>query len=159
MSIFTDVKDLAGGIKQSKQWYREQLQYGLEAYEGAFIVGDIVFFNYSAQTPDLKFWDTFPMVLITDVDYQKKQFSGGNMHYLRPNSRQSMANTWAAGSISYPMRCHHKYFMNSVTSAYNVPSEELKDMTPLPVEHFVIRPKGLGRTMEVPSSIIWSRLK
>ena len=96
---------------------------------------------------------------ITDVDYQKMQFSGGNMHYLRPNSRKSMANTWASGSISYPMRCHHKYFMSSVTSAYNVPQEELREMTPLPVEQFVIRPKGLGRVMEVPSSIIWSRLK
>jgi len=159
MSIFTDIKDLGGDKHQSKQWYREQLQYGLEPYQRGFVVGDIIFFNYSAQTPDLKFWDTYPMVLITDVDYQKKQFSGGNMHYLRPNSRKSMANTWAAGSISYPMRCHHKYFMSSVTRAYFVPPDELKDMTPLPVEQFVIRPKGLGRTMEVPSSIIWSRLK
>ena len=159
MSIFTDVKDLAGGKSQSKQWYREQLQYGLEDYTGGFIVGDIIFFNYSAQTPNLKFWDTFPMVLITDVDYQNMRFSGGNMHYLRPNSRKSMATTWAAGSISYPMRCHHKYLMSSVTRAYNVPQDELNDMTPLPVEQFVIRPAGLGRTMEVPSSIIWSRLK
>ena len=39
MSIFTDVKDLAGGVKQSKQWYREQLQYGLEDYVGGFTVG------------------------------------------------------------------------------------------------------------------------
>ena len=50
MSIFTDVKDLAGGVKQSKQWYREQLQYGLEAYEGAFIVGDIVSVSYTHLT-------------------------------------------------------------------------------------------------------------
>ena len=64
MSIFTDVKDLAGGIKQSKQWYREQLQYGLESYEGGFTVGDIVFFNYSAQTPDLAFWDTLSLIHI-----------------------------------------------------------------------------------------------
>ena len=159
MSIFTDVKDLAGGVTQSKQWYREQLQYGLESYEGGFTVGDIIFFNYSAQTPDLPFWDTFPMVLITDVDYQKMQFSGGNMHYLRPNVRKSVASAWASGSISYPMRCYHKYFMSSVTRAYNVPQDEMRDMTPLPVEQFVIRPSGLGRTMEVPSSIIWSRLK
>ena len=159
MSIFTDVKDLAGGIKQSKQWYREQLQYGLESYEGGFTVGDIIFFNYSAQTPDLPFWDTFPMVLITDVDYQKMQFSGGNMHYLRPSSRRSMANSWASGGISYPMRCHHKYFMSSCTSVYIVPQDELSEMTPLPVEQFVMRPPGLGKTMEVPSRIIWSRLK
>lgn len=159
MSIFTDVKDLAGGIKQSKQWYREQLQYGLESYEGGFTVGDIVFFNYSAQTPDLAFWDTFPMVLITDVDYQKKQFSGGNMHYLRPNSRRSMANSWASGGISYPMRCHHKYFMNSCTSVYEVPRDNFEDMTPIPVEQFVMRPKGLKKILEVPSRVIWSRLK
>ena len=46
MSIFTDVKDLAGGATQSKQWYREQLTYGLEDYTGGFTVGDIIFFNY-----------------------------------------------------------------------------------------------------------------
>ena len=159
MSIFTDVKDLAGGSLQSKSWYREHQRFGLFEYTGAFTVGDFIFFNYSAQTPNLPFWDTFPMVLITDVDYQKLQFSGGNIHYLRPTSRKSMANTWAAGSISYPRRCHHKYFMNSVTRAYNVPQEELADMTPLPIEQFVINPPGLGKTMEVPSRIIWSRLK
>ena len=156
MSIFTDVKDLAGGKSQSKQWYREQLQYGLESYQGGFIVGDIIFFNYSAQTPDLKFWDTFPMVLITDVDYGKKQFSGGNMHYLRPNSRKSMANTWAAGSISYPMRCHHKYFIGRASNIRLVPAVDLRDFVPLPSEQFV-RERG-GVRVEIPSSFIWSRL-
>ena len=156
MSIFTDVKDLAGGKSQSKQWYREQLQYGLEDYTGGFIVGDIIFFNYSAQTPDLKFWDTFPMVLITDVDYGKKQFSGGNMHYLRPNSRKSMANTWAAGSISYPMRCHHKYFIGRASNIRLVPAVDLRDFVPLPSEQFV-RELG-GVRVEIPSSFIWSRL-
>lgn len=156
MSIFTDVKDLAGGKSQSKQWYREQLQYGLESYQGGFIVGDIIFFNYSAQTPDLKFWDTFPMVLITDVDYGNRQFSGGNMHYLRPNSRKSMANTWAAGSISYPMRCHHKYFIGRASNIRLVPPVDLRDFVPLPSEQFV-RELG-GVRIEIPSSFIWSRL-
>ena len=66
----------------------KQLQFGLQSYTGAFTVGDIIFFNYSAQTPDLLFWDTFPMVQITDVDYDNKQFSGGNIHYLRPSTRK-----------------------------------------------------------------------
>ena len=159
MSIFQDVKDLANGYPKSKSWYREQLQFGLQDYTGAFNVGDIIFFNYSAQTPDLPFWDTFPMVRIRRVDYQKKQFEGGNIHYLRPHNRQSMAKAWGAGSISYPRRCHHKYFMSSCTRVYDVPQEEMDDMVPIPVEQFVIRPPGLGRVMEVPSSIIWSRLK
>tara|TARA_B100000287_G_scaffold17507_1_gene17589 strand:+ start:15910 stop:16389 length:480 start_codon:yes stop_codon:yes gene_type:complete len=159
MSIFTDVKELAGGANQSKSWYRSQLQYGLESYTGAFTVGDIIFFNYSAQTPDLLFWDTFPMVQIVDVDYDLMQFQGGNIHYLRPSTRKSVGASWAAGSISYPKRCHHKYFMSSCTSVYEVPRDSFEDMTPLPVEQFVMRPKGLGKTLEVPSSIIWSRLK
>tara|TARA_B100000131_G_C18076621_1_gene596626 strand:- start:778 stop:1257 length:480 start_codon:yes stop_codon:yes gene_type:complete len=159
MSIFTDVKELASGIPQSKSWYREQLTFGLQEYEGAFQVGDIIFFNYSAQTPDLPWWDTFPMVLITDVDYDKMQFSGGNLHYLRPGTRKMVAGNWADGALSYPMRCHHKYFMSSATRVYNVPNEELNDMTPLPVEQFVIQPKGIGKILEVPSAIIWGRLK
>ena len=60
MSIFTDIKDLAGGAVQSKSWYREQLQYGLESYTGFFTVGDIIFFNYSAQTPNLPFLGYIP---------------------------------------------------------------------------------------------------
>ena len=40
MSIFTDVKDLAEGKSQSKEWYRSQLQYG--PYEGTFEVGDVI---------------------------------------------------------------------------------------------------------------------
>ena len=53
MSIFTDVKDLAEGKSQSKEWYRSQLQYGMEPYEGTFAVGDIIFFAYSASTEKL----------------------------------------------------------------------------------------------------------
>jgi len=99
------------------------------------------------------------MVLITDVDYDKMQFSGGNLHYLRPGTRKMVAGNWADGALSYPMRCHHKYFMSSATRVYNVPNEELNDMTPLPVEQFVIQPKGIGKILEVPSAIIWGRLK
>ena len=49
--------------------------------------------------------------------------------------------------------------MNSATRVYNVPNEEFNDMTPLPVEQFVIQPKGIGKILEVPSAIIWGRLK
>ena len=159
MSVFPDIKELAGGMPMNKTWYREQLQYGLEEYTGAFEVGDIIFFNYSAATPDLPFWDTFPMVLIVDVDYDKMQFSGGNLHYLRPTTRVTIAGNWADGGISFPMRCYHKYFISNATRVYSVPQEDLHEMVPLPVEQFVIRPKGLGKVMEVPSSVIWSRLK
>ena len=157
MSVFEDIKKKTGGRAKSKDWYRGELFGALDP--GEVKVGDCIYYSYSAKTEELPFFDTFPMTLVIDIDPIKGHFSGGNLHYLRPTARRSIAKQWGSGSIAYPMRCHHKYFMNSVTSAYNVPSEELKDMTPLPVEQFVIRPKGLGRTMEVPSSIIWSRLK
>ena len=102
MSIFTDVKDLAEGKKQSKEWYRSQLQYGLEPYEGTFEVGDIIFFAYSAATEKLQFYDRFPMVKISDKDDPNMQFSGGNLHYLRPTARQTIAKQWSVGSPAYP---------------------------------------------------------
>ena len=106
MSIFTDVKDLAEGKKQSKEWYRSQLQYGLEPYEGTFEVGDIIFFAYSAATEKLQFYDRFPMVKISDKDDPNMQFSGGNLHYLQPSARKTIAAQWSMGSPAYPARCH-----------------------------------------------------
>lgn len=156
MSVFTDVKDLAEGQKKSKDWYREQLFYGLEQYTGAFKPGDIIIFRYSAATEKLQYWDTCPMVLITDLDMRQQQFSGHNAHYLRPDARKSICNQWAAGSRGAPRRCYHKYFMSNASSIYRVPKESLLNMTPLPVEQFVLR--TIGRTIEVPSSFIWGRL-
>ena len=66
MSIFTDIKELAEGRSQSKEWYRSQLTYGLESYSGGFEPGDIIFFSYAAATEKLPFYDRFPMVRITD---------------------------------------------------------------------------------------------
>lgn len=152
MSIFTDIKDLAGGKKQSKDWYRSQTFYGLQDYTGGFKPGDVIFFSYSAATPNLPFYDKFPMVQITDVDMQNLQFSGGNLHYLRPSARKSVARSWGGGSISYPRRCHHKYFMSNASNIKSVPASELVDMTPLPLEQFT------SRGIEVPSSFIWSRV-
>lgn len=156
MSIFSDVKDLAGGKKQSKEWYRSQLMWGLDSYDGAFAPGDIIFYGYGAATPKLPFYDKYPMTLITDVDYQNLQFSGGNIHYLRPSTQVSIASTWSSGSISYPARCHHKYFMSNASNIMKVPKEYLNNYTPLPVEQFLLN--AAGRYIEVPSSFIWGKL-
>ena len=156
MSIFTDVKDLAEGKKQSKEWYRSQLQYGLEPYEGTFEVGDIIFFAYSAATEKLQFYDRFPMVKISDKDDPNMQFSGGNLHYLRPTARQTIAKQWSVGSPAYPARCHHKYFMSSVSNPKVVPREEFINWNPLPLEKFWIKRGGMW--MDIPSSHIWSRV-
>ena len=156
MSVFTDMKDLAEGKSQSKEWYRAQLMYALEPYDGAFAPGDIIFYRYAAATEKLPFYDTYPMTIISDVDYNNMQFSGGNCHYLRPSTRKSVCQSWASGSIAYPNRCYHKYFMSNATNIYTVKPIDLQDMTPLPVEQFVLR--AAGRLVEVPSSFIWGKL-
>lgn len=155
MSIFNDVKDLAAGSKKSKDWYRSQFMYGLEDSKG-FNVGDVIFFSYTAQTEGLQYYDRYPMVLITDIDLSMKQFSGGNLHYLRPSTRSSIGRSWGGGSLSYPMRCHHKYFMSNAGNIKSVPSVDLREMkVPLPLEQFTMN--VVGRWIDVPSSIIWSR--
>jgi len=157
MSIFQDVKDLAGGSSQSKDWYRSQMFYGLQDYTGGFLSGDIIFFNYGAATsPDkLPWYDQYPMVQIYDRDMQNLQFQGGNLHYLRPEMRRAVGKSWALGGRQYPLQCHHKYFMSNATNIKVVPREEFTDIIPLPLEQFVM--SVVGRWMEVPSSHIWSR--
>lgn len=156
MSIFTDIKELAEGRSQSKEWYRSQLTYGLESYSGGFEPGDIIFFSYAAATEKLPFYDRFPMVRITDRSMNTGHFEGGNLHYLRPSARRAVANAWAVGGAGYPRRCHHKYFMSNVNNAYKVNPIDLQNMTPLPVEQFVFN--AMGRRIDVPSSFIWSRV-
>ncbi len=77
MSIFSDIKESTGGASKSKDWYRAQLLDKLEPFSGILRVGDIIFYQYAAQTELLPFFDTFPMTLVSDVDFSKRQFSGG----------------------------------------------------------------------------------
>jgi len=156
MSIFTDIKELTGGKRKSKDWYRNQLMWGLEDYTGGFRPGDIIFFNYSAATEKLLFWDTHPMVFISSTNMKTGHFEGGNLHYLRPSARKTVANMWSAGGMAYPTRCHHKYFISNATNVKVVKPIDLQNMTPLPVEQFVLR--SVGRVIQVPSSFIWSRV-
>ena len=96
------------------------------------------------------------MVQIMQNDAGLLQFEGGNLHYLRPEMRQSVAKTWGNGGLQYPMQCHHKYFMSNATNIKVVPREEFVDMVPLPVEKFYT---SVGsRWIDIPSSFIWSKL-
>jgi hypothetical protein len=155
MSVFEDIKDSTGGSAKSKEWYRSNLISKLSPPLD-FKVGDVIYYAYNAATDNLPFYDQFPMTLVIDIDPINKQFSGGNLHYLRPTARLSIAKTWGSGSISYPMRCHHKYFMGRATNMMLVPPSDLVDFVPLPTEQFVRRIGGVY--VEIPSSYIWSRL-
>ena len=72
MTIFSDIKESTQGKTKSKDWYRSELLSKLEPVSGILAVGDIVFYQYAAQTELLPFFDTYPMTLISDVDFNKR---------------------------------------------------------------------------------------
>ena len=76
MSIFSDIKDATKGSYKTKEWYRAQMVSKLQPFSGILKVGDIIFYQYAAQTELLPFFDTYPMTLVSDVDFNKRQFSG-----------------------------------------------------------------------------------
>jgi len=157
MSIYTDVLDFQGGKRRGKAWYRDQVRALLTPLDRLPAVGDVVFYTYSAATAEkLKFWDRFPMTLITDVNLSEDKFEGGNLHYLRPTVRVSVGAMIKAGGMSYPRRCHHKYFLSAAGSMYLVPKEELDSIGKLPLEQFTT--SVMGRNIDMPSSHVWSRL-
>jgi len=157
MSIYSDVMDGAGFRRKSRPWYRDQVRSLLTPLDRLPAIGDVVFYNYSAQTAEkLKFWDKFPMTLITDVNLAENMFEGGNLHYLRPTVQISVGASIKAGGMSYPRRCHHKYFLSAAGSMYLVPKEELDSIGKLPLEQFTTT--VMGRQIDIPSSHVWSRL-
>jgi|TARA_B100001996_G_C18387610_1_gene487869 hypothetical protein len=156
MSIFKDIKELAGGKPQSKDWYRSQLFYGLPDLQTDIKAGLVLFYNYNATTEGLPFFDRYPMTLISGINPATGHFYGGNLHYLRPEVRQGVAKTWGNGGTTYPLRCHHKYLMSNATTIKVVEPIELRDMIPLPLEKFVVN--VAGQRLDIPSSFIWSRV-
>jgi len=159
MTLFKDVKDLAGGKRKSKDWYRNQVRFGATPFDGQFTPGKILMFNYGAATPDLPFYDTNPLMIIVKASESNGTFEGGNIHYLRPSRRKDVGDLWyQTATRYYPKRCHHKYFMSNASGIYEFKTSDFEDYVPLPLEQFVLRKPTIGLTMPVPSSVIWSRL-
>ena len=158
MTLFKDVKDLAGGKKKSKDWYRNQVRYGAQPFDGRFAPGKIIMFSYSAATPNLPFYDSNPLILVTSSNMNEGQFEGGNIHYLRPSARKEVGSLWANGTRYYPKVCHHKYFMSNASGIVQFSTSDFDNYVPLPLEQFILRKQSIGLNLPVPSTVIWSRL-
>jgi len=159
MTLFKDVKDLAGGKKKSKDWYRNQVRYGADPFDGRFTPGKIIMFNYSAATPNLPFYDSNPLIIITKSNMNDGQFEGGNIHYLRPTRRKDVGDLWyQTGTRYYPKVCHHKYFMSNASGIVQFSTKDFENYVPLPLEQFILRKPTIGLNLPVPSNVIWSRL-
>ena len=153
---FKDIRDLASGASKSKDWYRSQVRYELEPIGRPLQAGDIIFYDYVAQSPNLDWYDMHPLTYVREIDSFLQQFNGGNIHYLRPSIRQAVGKSFASGGTTYPAKCHHKYFMSAASNIYLVPPEYFTDYVPLPLEQFLFTRAGVK--VEVPSSFIWSKV-
>jgi len=151
MSLFEDIKSLAGTRSQKKSWWRSQLTYALEA--GVPQIGTMVFFRYKASFGEkMQYWDKYPLVYILGED--GTHFWGSNLHYLEPGSRAALGEQLFGGNINVPPQTLHKYLRSNILSpTFVVPNSEWNDVGLIPCEQFVTTVNG--RHIEVPSRIVY----
>lgn len=103
--------------------------------------GDLVFFLYSAKYPQrYEYWDQHPLSYIIEVNFNEGWFLGSNLHYLNPQYRGGVAESYLnkLGVINAPKKTLHKYLFSGVmTELFKVPENEWKEVSLLPTEKFV----------------------
>lgn len=146
MSLFEDIRDLAGGKAQASSWWRNQLFFGLQGVDGP-LTGSAATFNYRAEFGEqMEKWDKYPMVYIWGED--STHFWGSNVHYLPPGARR------AGFSIEAPPQTIHKYLRRNVLSPLlSVPESEWDDIGLIPSEQFVVTING--RDIPIPTRVIF----
>jgi hypothetical protein len=140
----------AGKKFRSTSWYTNALMNELSKYKDDdvseidtyFIIpGDLVFFMYSAKYPQkYQFWDRQPLAYIIDVNPREGKFLGSNLHYLNPQYRGGIANSYInkAGNVNAPRKTLHNYLFSGVSSDFfKVPKNEWREVSLLPTERFV----------------------
>jgi hypothetical protein len=98
--IGDDIIKEAGKSNRSGDWYTGKLQQALSQVQkndinlqdtGGIEVGRMYFFNYSANSKGLMFYDRQPLVYIGEVNYTKGYFIGINLHYVNKQTREGLA--------------------------------------------------------------------
>lgn len=148
MSVFTDIKDLAGDKYQSSSWWRSQLFFYLNGRGvDGIIPGTAVTFKYKATYGEkMRYWDKYPMVYLLGED--SAHFWGANVHYLPPEQRV------AGFSPTPPAVTLHKYLRSNVLSPlYGIQNSEWNDIGLIPSEQFVTTING--RNIEIPRSAVF----
>jgi len=148
--IAESIIEKAGKKYKSTDWWTNMLMNELLTYQNKnyneidtnFIVpGDLVFFMYSAKYPqNYPYWDRQPLTYIIDVEPRKGTFFGSNLHYLNPQYRGGVAQSYLnkEGIVNAPKKTLHKYLFSGVVSdLFKVPQNEWKEVSLLPTEKFV----------------------
>ena len=153
MSIFQEIRDLAGDIPRSYSWYRDAVRMQFQRsdlysdmtnLEETLMPtpGNLYMFEYKATyARKLKYYDEFPLVYVLSTG---SKFYGANLHYLRHRSRMNVVLGLEKGSARFPKQCYHNYVVAGLeTPLYKINREDYKTAIFLPVESFVTRRKGM----------------
>ena len=101
-------------------------------------IGELCFFSYTAQFPDkYPFYDRRPLVYV--MEYQNDKLLGGNLHYLNPSYRGTIAKNLInrVGAI-LPKKTLHRYFFSNIGDIFIIPPdpEEYASVAQLVTENF-----------------------
>lgn len=175
-TIFEEIQEKTGGRKQSREWYRRELENSsprnIITDEKSDEVGDelqrdsnkvttfprlfnLMYYDYKAKTRrDLPFYDKHPLAFVLEVD--ARSFFAVNLHYYSPEERMGLVMSLAENRIPKFRKGAHKYLISEVRSPYLIlAQQEWQTMCLLPVEEFV---RDLGG-VEIPirSDKVWGR--
>ena len=141
MTIGETIRERAqGSANLSSDWYANELYSELsQVAETRFPeIGELCFFSYSAQFPEkYPFFDRRPLVYV--MEYQNDKLLGGNLHYLNPSYRGTIAKNLInrVGAI-LPKKTLHRYFFSNIGDIFIIPPdpEEYASVAELVTENF-----------------------
>ena len=109
---------------------------------GGINIGRLYFFFYQATTPGLAYYDTQPLVYITEVNYNAGYFIGANMHYLNTKHREGIAQALInkGSKCSVPRKTIHRYLFSGVAGGFmRVPEKDCLLLQCYPWRNLLIR--------------------
>ena len=103
MTIGEDIRERAKGeTNTTPDWYANELYSELSQVAETRLpeVGELCFFSYSAAFPEkYPFFDRRPLVYA--MEYQNDKLLGGNLHYLNPSYRGTIAKNLINSCLLY----------------------------------------------------------
>ena len=108
---------------------------------GGINIGRLYFFFYQTSTPGLAYYDTQPLVYITEVNYNAGYFIGANMHYLNTKHREGIAKVLInKGICAVPRKTIHRYLFSGVAGGFmRVPEKDCLLLQCYPWKNLLIR--------------------
>ena len=141
MTIGEKIRERAQGVAiTGPDWFANELYTELSEVVEVRLpeIGELCFFSYTAQFPDkYPYYDRRPLVYV--MDFQGDKLLGGNLHYLNPSYRGTIAKNLInrVGAI-LPKKTLHRYFFSNIGNIFIIPPdpEEYASVAELVTENF-----------------------